>query len=52
MKAYLINNFKSGILTSSNISNRGLALNSDFNYELGCIVEELDVQNKMYFNIL
>jgi len=50
LKAYIRNDFSSCIVTSSNVSARGLALTKMYNYELGAIVENLDVSDKIYFD--
>lgn len=50
LKSYIINDFKTCIITSSNITARGLAVNPNFNFELGVLVEGLNVEDKTYFD--
>lgn len=50
LKAYAINNYDSCIITSSNISGKGLAIDQNYNYEMGVIVNELEIEDKIYFD--
>lgn len=52
LKSYTIDNFKSSIVTSSNFSNRGLALTPNYNYELGAIITDLNIEAKIYFDMI
>jgi hypothetical protein len=52
LKSYIINDFRSSIVTSSNISNRGFALKPNYNYELGAFIAELDIDDKIYFDMI
>ena len=53
LKAYL-DDFKRCFLTSANISSRALNLPpySNYNYEIGTIVENLGIEDRLYFNII
>lgn len=53
LKAYL-DDFKRCFLTSANISSRALNLPPylNFNFEIGTIVENLDIEDRLYFNII
>jgi hypothetical protein len=53
LKAYL-DEYKKCFLTSANISSRALNLPpfSNFNYEIGTIVEELGFEDRLYFSII
>jgi hypothetical protein len=53
LKAYL-DEYKTCFVTSANISSRALNLPpySNYNYEIGTIVEQLDIDDKFYFNII
>lgn len=53
LKAY-IDEYKKCFLTSANISSRALNLPqySNYNYEIGTIVENLDIYDRLYFSIL
>lgn len=53
LKAYL-DEYKKCFLTSANISSRALNLpqNSSYNYEIGTIVENLDIDDRLYFSII
>ena len=50
LKSYIIDNFKTCIITSSNITDRGLAVSPNFNFELGVVVEGLNIEDKIYFD--
>lgn len=50
LKSILAEDFTSCTISSSNITNKGLALMSPFNFELGTIVENLSVESKCYFD--
>jgi hypothetical protein len=52
LKAYTVNDFDSCIVTSSNVSARGLALKKNYNYELGALIEELNIDDKIYFDTI
>jgi len=52
LKSYIINDFKCSIVTSSNISNRGLAIKPNYNYELGALITELNIDDKIYFDMI
>ena len=52
LKAYTIDDFTSCIVTSSNVSARGLALNKNYNYELGAFIDELNIDDKIYFDTI
>jgi hypothetical protein len=53
LKAYL-DDFKRCFLTSANISSRALNLPLflNYNYEIGTIVENLEFEDRLYFNII
>jgi hypothetical protein len=53
LKAYL-DDFKRCFLTSANISSRALNLPpySNYNYEIGTIVENLEIEDRLYFNTI
>lgn len=53
LKAYL-DEYKKCFLTSANISSRALNLPSysNYNYEIGTVVEDLDIEDRLYFNII
>lgn len=53
LKAYL-DEYKNCFLTSANISSRALNLPqcSNYNYEIGTIVENLDIDDRLYFSII
>ena len=53
LKAY-VDEYKNCFLTSANISSRALNLPpySNYNYEIGTIVEDLGIEDKLYFNII
>lgn len=53
LKAYL-DDYKKCFLTSANISSRALNIPSfnNYNHEIGAIVENLDIEDKLYFNII
>jgi hypothetical protein len=53
LKAYL-DDFKRCFLTSANISSRALNIPvfSNFNYEIGAIVEKIRIEDRLYFNII
>ncbi len=53
LKAYL-DEYKKCFLTSANISSRALNLPSysNYNYEIGTIVENLGIEDKLYFSII
>ena len=53
LKAYL-DEFKRCFLTSANISSRALNLPpySNYNYEIGTIVEDLGIEDRLYFSII
>ena len=53
LKAYL-ENYKRSFIGSPNISTRGLNIpeNNNYNYELATIVEDLDIEDKLYFSII
>ncbi|MBP9189002.1 hypothetical protein KBD45_02955 [Candidatus Dojkabacteria bacterium] len=53
IKAY-INDFKSCLFTTANISSRGLNEPSrmDYNYEIGGIINRLSIQDRLYFQII
>lgn len=53
LKAYL-DEYKRCFLTSANISSRALNLppNSNYNYEIGTIVEGLGIEDRFYFSII
>lgn len=53
LKAYL-DDYKSCFLTSANISSRALNLPPypNYNYEIGTVVEDLEIQDRLYFNII
>lgn len=48
LKAISKNNFSEFIVSSANITNRGLALSERYNYELGAILNEIDISDKIY----
>jgi hypothetical protein len=53
LKAYL-DEYKKCFLTSANISSRALNLPpySNYNYEIGTLVENLGIEDRMYFNFI
>jgi len=53
LKAYL-DEYKKCFLTSANISSRALNLPdyAKYNYEIGTIVENLDIEDRLYFSII
>lgn len=53
LKAYL-DEYKNCFLTSANISSRALNLPpySNYNYEIGTIVEDLGIEDRLYFSII
>lgn len=53
LKAYL-NDYRNCFLTSANISSRALNLPShlNYNYEIGTVVENLDINDRLYFSII
>lgn len=53
LKAYL-DEYKRCFLTSANISSRALNLpqRTNYNYEIGTIVENLDIDDRLYFSII
>lgn len=53
LKAYL-DDYKKCFLTSANISSRALNLPpySNYNYEIGTIVEDLGIEDRLYFSII
>lgn len=53
LKAYL-DEYKKCFLTSANISSRALNLpqRSNYNYEIGTIVENLNIDDRLYFSII
>ena len=53
LKAYL-DEYKRCFLTSANISSRALNLPpySNYNYEIGIVVEDLGIEDRLYFNII
>lgn len=53
LKAYL-DDYRNCFLTSANISSRALNLPShlNYNYEIGTIVENLDINDRLYFSII
>ena len=53
LKAYL-DEFKRCFLTSANISSRALNLPEfeKYNYEIGTIAENLDIEDRLYFNMI
>ncbi|PIV51757.1 MAG: hypothetical protein COZ75_09660 [Flavobacteriaceae bacterium CG_4_8_14_3_um_filter_34_10] len=53
LKAY-IDEYKNCFLTSANISSRALNLPpySNYNYEIGTIVEDLGIEDRLFFNII
>jgi len=53
LKAY-IENYKRSFIGSPNISQRGLNIpeNNNYNYELATIVEEMNIEDKLYFSII
>jgi hypothetical protein len=53
LKAYL-DEYKKCFLTSANISSRALNLPiySNYNYEIGTVVEDLGIEDRLYFNII
>ena len=53
LKAYL-DEYKNCFLTSANISSRALNLPSysNYNYELGTIIENLAIEDRLYFSII
>ena len=53
LKAYL-DDYKKCFLTSSNISSRALNLPpySKYNYEIGTVVENLGIEDRLYFSII
>lgn len=50
LKSILAEDFTNCIISSSNITNRGLAISIPYNYELGTIIENLPVEAKCYFD--
>ncbi len=52
LKAYVLDDFSKCIVTSSNISGSGLATKPYYNYELGAIVEDLNLNDKLYFDMI
>ncbi len=52
LKAFLGNDFNKCFVTSSNISNNGLALSANYNYELGTFVDEIHLNEKIYFDTI
>jgi hypothetical protein len=53
LKAYL-DEYKNCFLTSANISSRALNLppHSNYNYEIGTVVKELGIEDRLYFSII
>ena len=53
LKAYL-DDYKKCFLTSANISSRALNIPTfkNYNYEIGAIVENLDIEDRLYFNMI
>lgn len=53
LKAYL-DEYKKCFLTSANISSRALNLPpySNYNYEIGTVVENLEIEDRLYFQII
>lgn len=53
LKAY-VDDYKKCFLTSANISARALNLPafSNYNYEIATVVENLDIEDRLYFNII
>lgn len=53
LKAYL-DEYKNCFLTSANISSRALNLPpySNYNYEIGTLVEDLGIEDRLYFSII
>lgn len=53
LKAYL-DDYKNCFLTSANISSRALNLPpySNYNYEIGTVVEDLEIADRLYFQII
>jgi hypothetical protein len=50
LKSFVINDFKSSVVTSSNISARGFALSQNYNYELGTFIPDLSIEDKIYYD--
>jgi len=50
LKAITNNNMSSCIVSSANLTNRGLALSKKHNIELGTIVDKLDLNDQCYFD--
>jgi hypothetical protein len=54
LKAYLDININNCFITTANISSRALNLPSylDYNYEIGSILENLNIEDRLYFSII
>lgn len=50
LKSIILDDFSSCTISSSNITKNGLALNNNFNFELGTYVEKLSIEDKFYFD--
>jgi len=50
LKTILIDNMKQGYIGSANISKSGLAYDSNYNYEIGTIVDSFNLDDKSYFD--
>lgn len=50
LKVVTDTNFTKGIISSANITNRGLALTDKHNFELGCFANDFTLEDKCYFD--
>ncbi len=52
LKFFVKDDFQACIISSFNISSKGLALAPNFNYELGVLINDLDIDAKIYFDVI
>jgi hypothetical protein len=50
LKVILINNMEQGYIGSANISKSGLAYDTNYNFEIGAIIDSFDLDDKFYFD--
>ena len=50
LKTLIRNDFGSWIISSANITNKGLGISEDYNYELGTILETINLEDKLYID--
>jgi hypothetical protein len=50
LKAIFVDHFSNGYIGSANVTNSGLAINNNYNYEIGSIIQNMTEEDLLYFD--